>query len=153
MSFIGEATAWGEDMAATNEIGATRRTVLASTGAVGVSVALAGCGSDDKSSTSGSGPGGAGVRLKTGDVPVGGGKVFQDQRVVVTQPAAGQFKAFTATCTHQGCLVGEVVNGTIKCPCHGSAFSAADGSVKNGPATVPLTEKTVNVSGDTLTVT
>src|SRR6266516_6572804 len=147
-------------MAVSNEAGTSRRTVLASAGAASVAVTLAGCGSDDKTGTGGGGTGTGGggsgggtsaapASIKTGEVPVGGGKVFQDQKVVVTQPAAGQFKAFTAVCTHQGCLVSDVSNGTIHCPCHGSAFSAADGSVKNGPAASPLTEKTVTVSGDT----
>jgi Rieske Fe-S protein len=142
-------------MEVTNETGTTRRTVLASAGVAGVAVTLAGCGSDDKSSAGGGGSGGGGAApatVKTGEVPVGGGKVFADQKVVITQPSAGQFKAFTAICTHQGCLVTDVSDGTIHCPCHGSAFSAADGSVKNGPATQPLTEKTVTVSGDSLMV-
>jgi Rieske Fe-S protein len=44
----------------------------------------------------------------TSDVPEGGGTVFREQKVVVTQPEAGDFKAFTAVCTHQGCLVDRV---------------------------------------------
>ena len=44
----------------------------------------------------------------TGEVPEGGGTVFREQKVVVTQPEAGDFKAFTAVCTHQGCLVDRV---------------------------------------------
>jgi len=60
---------------------------------------------------------------------------------VVTQPVSGTFKAFSATCTHQGCAVSEVANGTINCPCHGSRFAVADGSVTAGPATTPLARK------------
>src|SRR5438445_330336 len=70
----------------------------------------------------------------TADVPVGGGKVFADKQVVVTQPAQGTFAAFSAVCTHQGCTVDSVANGTINCPCHGSKFKIADGSVATGPA-------------------
>jgi Rieske Fe-S protein len=79
------------------------------------------------------------------DVPVGGGVVLADRDVVVTQPVSGTFKAFSATCTHQGCAVSEVANGTINCPCHGSRFAVADGTVTAGPATTPLPEKTVAV--------
>lgn len=90
----------------------------------------------------------AGGLVATADVPVGGGVVLKEEELVVTQPADGEFKAFTAICTHQGCLVGSVSDGAIVCPCHGSSFSAADGSVQGGPATAPLAEVAVEVSGD-----
>jgi len=86
----------------------------------------------------------------TSDVPVGGGTVFADKDVVVTQPTAGDFKAFSATCTHQGCKVKSVTDGNIVCPCHGSKFAIADGSVTNGPAKSPLPEKTISVDGDSI---
>ncbi|GAB3899304.1 hypothetical protein GCM10027612_59000 [Microbispora bryophytorum subsp. camponoti] len=95
---------------------------------------------------------GGGELAKTSDIPEGGGKVFKDQDVVVTQPAAGEFKAFSATCTHQGCPVGSVSNNEIVCPCHGSRFSAKDGSVVNGPAARPLAEKKITVSGESITL-
>jgi Rieske Fe-S protein len=86
----------------------------------------------------------------TSDIPVGGGKVFEGRKVVVTQPQAGTFKAFSAVCTHQGCIVTEVQNGTIVCPCHGSAFKIADGSVANGPAGRPLSAKKITVDGSSI---
>lgn len=85
---------------------------------------------------------------KTSDIPVGGGAVFAEQDVVVTQPAAGQYRAFSATCTHQGCPVTEVADGTINCNCHGSKFAAADGSVVDGPAKTPLAERDITVTGE-----
>jgi Rieske Fe-S protein len=85
-------------------------------------------------------------------VPVGGGTIFADQSVVVTQPTAGTFKAFSAICTHQGCTVSSVSGGTINCPCHGSKFTIADGSVAGGPAKRPLPGKQVNESGGQLSV-
>lgn len=72
------------------------------------------------------------------DIPVGGGVILDDPGVVITQPTDGEIKAFSAICTHQGCLVEEVVDNEIVCPCHGSRFSAVDGSVVQGPATVGL---------------
>ncbi|MET9625139.1 Rieske (2Fe-2S) protein [Streptomyces sp. NPDC006464] len=89
---------------------------------------------------------------KTTDIPVGGGTVFKDAKVVVTQPAAGDFKAFSAVCTHQGCLVNKVADGTIDCPCHGSKFRVSDGSVAAGPAPRPLPAEQITVSGDTITL-
>jgi Rieske Fe-S protein len=80
------------------------------------------------------------------DIPVGGGRIYADRQIVVTQPAANDFKAFNAKCTHAGCTVSKVENGLILCPCHGSAFSITDGSVRNGPATKPL--KPANITVD-----
>ena len=73
--------------------------------------------------------------------------VIEKSRVVVTQPQKGTFKCFTAVCTHQGCVVADVKNGTINCPCHGSAFKIADGSVANGPATRALRAVDIKVAG------
>ncbi|MFI6422686.1 Rieske (2Fe-2S) protein [Streptomyces sp. NPDC050842] len=88
----------------------------------------------------------------TSEIPVGGGTVFTEAKVVVTQPTAGEFKAFSAVCTHQGCLVNKVADGTIDCPCHGSKYRIADGSVVAGPAPRPLPAKQINVSGESITL-
>ncbi|MFF6778306.1 Rieske (2Fe-2S) protein [Streptomyces sp. NPDC012637] len=89
---------------------------------------------------------------RTSDIPVGGGTVFKDAKVVVTQPARGEFKAFSAVCTHQGCLVNKVADGTIDCPCHGSKYRIADGSVVAGPAPRPLPAEEIDVSSGTITL-
>lgn len=91
--------------------------------------------------------GGAGGITGTADVPVGGGIVLADDKLVVTQPSAGEFKCFTAVCTHTGCLVGTVTT-TINCPCHGSTFDISTGEVLGGPASAPLEESAVDVVGD-----
>ncbi|WP_221176964.1 Rieske (2Fe-2S) protein [Nocardioides pocheonensis] len=150
------------------EAEASRRNLLTGLAAAGVALPLvAACGSSGSDSTgtvpsTGTSPtaagtpasgGGGGGGIKTSEIPVGGGKIFPAQNIVVTQPTAGQFKAFSAICTHQGCPVNRVAGGTIDCPCHGSQFSIVDGSVKGGLAQRPLPEKTVKVTGDTLTVT
>lgn len=84
------------------------------------------------------------------DVPVGGGKIFKDAKVVVTQPAAGQFKGFSAVCTHQGNPVGSIESGQIVCPFHGSHFSISDGSPTSGPAQSPLPAVKVAVEGSNI---
>ncbi|AIR97104.1 Rieske (2Fe-2S) protein [Streptomyces glaucescens] len=122
--------------------GPARRTVMAAAGAAGLAVALAGCGSDDDGASSGT------VLGPVSEVPEGGGKVFADEGVVVTQPTAGEFKAFSSKCTHQGCAVKDVRDGLIICPCHDSHFSASDGSVKKGPATKPLPAARITVEDD-----
>lgn len=104
-------------------------------------------------SNSGGGSGNGTVSVPSSSVPVGGGYIDQSKLVVVTQPAAGQYKAFTAVCTHQGCTVAKVEENKITCPCHGSVFSAKDGSVINGPATTPLSAMTATVNGANVDVT
>jgi Rieske Fe-S protein len=86
----------------------------------------------------------------TSDVPVGGGMILGKQKIVITQPQAGSFKAFTAVCTHQGCTVSTVSGGTINCPCHGSKFSVANGSVVAGPAPSPLAAVSIKVQGTSI---
>lgn len=87
----------------------------------------------------------------TADIPVGGGAVFQAEQVVITQPSPGEFRAYSAVCTHQGCIVNDVVGGTINCNCHGSKF-ALDGSVSQGPAAAPLPAVAVKVTGDQISL-
>ena len=94
--------------------------------------------------------GGGAALTTTSKVPVGGGTVLTDQKIVVTQPKAGTFAAFTAVCTHLGCLVDSVSGGTINCPCHGSKFSITNGSVVNGPATSPLAAVSIKVKGSNI---
>jgi Rieske Fe-S protein len=86
----------------------------------------------------------------TSDVPAGGGKILADKKIVITQPRAGSFQAFTAVCTHQGCTVSSVSGGTINCPCHGSKFSLTNGSVVAGPAPSALAPVSIKVQGTSI---
>src|SRR5262245_39724093 len=150
----------------------SRRYVLrgvAATGAVLAASTLAGCGDSGGNgassngttsppATGGSTPpgatssppanGGGDALAKTSDIPVGGGKIFPDKRVVVTQPDSGDFKCFSAVCTHQGCVVSTVADGVISCPCHGSQYAIADASVVAGPAPAPLPKENISVKGN-----
>ncbi|CAN5739249.1 Rieske (2Fe-2S) protein [soil metagenome] len=126
----------------------SRRTLLAG-GCVlvgGCVVGVAGCSGGDRPPDRPA----SDAPIPVSEVPVGGGAVFADRDVVLTQPTAGAFQAFSAICTHQGCRVNEVVDGTINCPCHGSKYSVEDGSVVMGPAPLPLPRREVTVDGDSL---
>jgi Rieske Fe-S protein len=96
-------------------------------------------------------PGGSAPALTaTSDIPVGGGRIFPEYRLVVTRPAAGDVRAFTAICTHDGCMLTTVVDATINCPCHGSRFAITDGAVVNGPAMRALTAREIRLRGDSI---
>lgn len=88
----------------------------------------------------------------TADIEVGGGSIFADEEVVVTQPTEGEFKGFTSICSHQGCPVTDVSDGTINCDCHGSKYDIATGEVVEGPATFGLAEEAITVTGDQITL-
>jgi Rieske Fe-S protein len=147
----------------------SRRNALSGAATIGIGLPLlAACGGDDEPGTatdpstpSSSAPTGeppssaasrpAGGIATTSDVPVGSGVIIADSEVVITQPTDGDFKAFTAVCTHAGCTVGEVAD-TINCPCHGSTFSIEDGSPTGGPASSPLQEIPISVDGDQISL-
>ena len=147
----------------------SRRTVLACVGTACAAV-LAGCSTytsnnggiagsqpaqpaSSPAAPAGSGSGGAAAPAalaSTSDVPVGGGKILADKKIVLTQPKSGEFHGFSAVCTHAGCTVGSVSDGTINCPCHGSRFSVINGAVVTGPATSPLPPVSVKVQGTSI---
>ncbi|GAA2600732.1 Rieske (2Fe-2S) protein [Streptomyces violaceus] len=144
--------------------GPSRRAVVTAAGAAGLAVALTACGSDDKASGSSTeqGAGGSGsspeagaggaALAKTADIPVGSGKIFKDEKVVVSQPTAGEYKAFSTVCTHRDCPMVDLKDDIISCTCHGSQFSILDGSVKKKPAVEPLEAKQITVNGDSITL-
>jgi nitrite reductase/ring-hydroxylating ferredoxin subunit len=96
---------------------------------------LAACGAGSGADAGGSSD--SKLLTKASDVPVGGGVILGDQNVTVTQPQKGTFEGFSATCTHQGCILASVAGGTINCGCHGSQFSITDGSNVAGPSGSP----------------
>ena len=164
------------DTRATRASRNTRRGVLAGVGLVGLAGAVSACGSGGSGSSSagtnagappattgaGSAPssasGGGGstaaaqgsALATTSEIPVGSGKIFTSEKVVVTQPNSGDFKAFSAVCTHMGCIVATISNGTIDCPCHGSQYSISTGAVVGGPAPSPLPAQAIKLTGSNI---
>jgi len=145
--------------AVASDVGPARRTVLRGAAMVGAMTAaaplLAACGSDTPTAappeTTPAGVAAAGTIVAASDVAVGGSvvKIVEDRKVIVTQPVAGEFKAFSAICTHSGCTVKGVEEGSILCVCHGSRFDATTGAVIQGPAQAPLAGIAVTVkNGD-----
>ena len=116
----------------------------------GVSVPGDGVSSGAAGASGAAGGAPAAALTSTSAVPDGGGTIISGKNIVITQPAAGTFKGFTAVCTHQGCIVNSVSGGTINCPCHGSKFSIKDGSVVAGPAPSPLAAVAIKVEGTSI---
>jgi nitrite reductase/ring-hydroxylating ferredoxin subunit len=143
----------------------TRRGLLVGAGLLGVAGVAAACGGDGGDETTDPDPGNAGgaggenpegsggdAIAKTSAIPVGGGKIFKGQKIVITQPTEGEFKGFDINCTHRGCPVDSIAGDTINCPCHGSTFSIKDGAPTGGPADKPLKPKNVKVAGENITL-
>jgi Rieske Fe-S protein len=145
--------------------------VLAGVGLVGLASAITACGAGASSSStagnaattqaatgttpaapasSAASAASSSALTATSKIPVGSGMIFPEPQVVVTQPSAGEFKAFSAVCTHMGCIVNQISNGTIDCPCHGSQYSITTGDVVSGPAPRPLPAKQIKVTGDSI---
>ena len=80
------------------------------------------------------------------EIPVGEGKIFPAQKVVVTQPSPGKYRAFSAICTHVGCTLDKVEGGKIYCPCHGAVFTVSNGVPVAGPTSVPLPHAKITVT-------
>ncbi|MFJ2112806.1 MULTISPECIES: Rieske 2Fe-2S domain-containing protein [unclassified Streptomyces] len=131
---------------------APRRTVLKGAALAGVAgLGVAACSTESKLGHAESPtPTAAEALGPESEVPVGGAKLYKEQRVVVSCPKKGEYKAFSAQCTHAGCLL-EKLEGTVgDCPCHGSKFDVTTGAVLQGPATVPLPAVPVRAEGGNL---
>lgn len=138
-----------------------RRTALGLLAGTGAAIGLAACATDDGAIVATTPPSGtvtettapvSGRQLlgKISDVPVESGARFKvgDLEVLVTQPTAGNFRGFDATCTHAGCIVTGVIEGEIACACHGARFDMETGAVLAGPARSALGKISISTQGD-----
>jgi len=149
-----------------------RRTLIVTGGALGAAAALAACGGGGDDAASGtspeptaSSPESSSASSTAGEsspaapspsvdgevlgpvdqVPVQGGVIYDGPKVVVTQPVEGDFRGFSAVCPHQGCLMSEVSDNVIVCPCHNSLFSAEDSALISGPSPTGIPPVSISV--------
>jgi nitrite reductase/ring-hydroxylating ferredoxin subunit len=137
----------------------SRRGVIASAVGVSAVAALSACSPEVTELTSAPAPEAPATTepvavAKTSDIPIGSGKKFDVEGVpiLITQPRAGEFRGFSAVCTHAGFVMTNMANSEIKCDNHGALYSADDGSVISGPAPRALGKVTVTVEGDDVLV-
>jgi cytochrome b6-f complex iron-sulfur subunit len=100
--------------------------------------------------TAGGAAGGKVLAGTTADLPVGSGKVVAvgSKPVIVTNTEAG-VTAFSAVCTHLGCIVGyDTTVRQIVCPCHDGHFNPSNGAVVSGPPPRPLAAVAVSIEKD-----
>jgi nitrite reductase/ring-hydroxylating ferredoxin subunit len=137
----------------------SRRGVIASAVGVSAVAALSACSPEVSELTSTPEPEAPATTepvavAKTTDIPIGSGKKFDVEGIpiLITQPRAGEFRGFSAVCTHAGFVMTNMANSEIKCDNHGAVYSADDGSVLSGPAPRALGKVTVTVEGDDVLV-
>ncbi|WP_068159561.1 ubiquinol-cytochrome c reductase iron-sulfur subunit [Rhodococcus phenolicus] len=152
------------DTQATTPTSLPRRALLGGVGAVAATAVLTACGSsvgadsdggaaDGELAAATTAPPGPDAEVVAGvaDVPVGGAVMIDGKRLVLSQPVAGDFRAFVAICTHSGCNISGVEGDEIVCNCHGSRFRL-DGTVAKGPAKRPLKTRPIEARGTDLVV-
>lgn len=133
---------------------ASRRSLLCSAAAAGIAgLGLTSCAGEDAGWPKSPAAESEAVKVgKPEEVPVGGAKIYREHRLLIAQPRQGEYRAFSAVCTHGGCVLSSVSKLEANCACHGSVFDANDGSVVRTPATVDLPEYPVEVKGGVLVV-
>lgn len=140
-----------------------RREVLSIATAASAAVALSACAAEPQvaettppSATVDQSPEPATGEIRLGlasEVLVGSGQKFMIDdtlTVLVTQPKAGDYRGFSATCTHSGCIVTGVRDGEIACGCHGARFDVESGAVLAGPARTALGRIPIELRGEEL---
>jgi Rieske Fe-S protein len=95
------------------------------------------------------------VAAKVSEVPPNSGKIFKfgNKPGILVHTAAGEFKAFSAVCTHLECIV-QYRDDTkqIWCACHNGQYNLSGQNI-GGPPPRPLEEFKVNRRGDDVVVT
>ena len=146
----------------------SRRQILGASAGLATVGVLAGCALDEESQASdesgaSSAPSsaatnsGPAVVAQLSDIPVGGIFAFTNPSdgtpAYLLQPAQGKYLAYSAVCTHQGCIVNyDPAGQQFMCPCHGAIYDGTSGQPVSGPAPSGLVSIPVSVSGDAIVV-
>jgi Rieske Fe-S protein len=130
----------------------TRRAVMGTAVGAATVATLAACAPQGTTSAGGASPAKSGP-VKLSEIQVGGAvsSSHDGSPVLISQPTAGEVVAFSAICTHMGCVVAPA-SGMFQCPCHGSEFNSRTGAVIQGPATKPLPKLTATVRNGEVSV-
>lgn len=128
----------------------TRRSVIGAALVSSAAVTLVSCGSDDKPQDLPEATGTGTDAIDVSRLPVDGtaSVTVNGSGYLLYRPDEATVLAYTSVCTHQGCKVGSGSGETFECPCHGSKFSKADGSVAQGPADASLKRFPAAIEGD-----
>ena len=94
------------------------------------------------------------LAIKPQELKPDSGQIFRfgSQPAILVDTPSGELKAFTAICTHLGCIVQYRSDlNQIWCACHNGHFNL-NGKNVEGPPPKPLEEYAVNVRGDQIVV-
>lgn len=94
------------------------------------------------------------VAAKVGQLKDNVGKVFKfgSKPAILIRTPGGDYRAFTAVCTHLGCTVQYRADlHEIWCPCHNGKYNLHGINI-SGPPPRPLTEFKVHIQGEDIVV-
>lgn len=138
----------------TEPMGLSRRSLITNGGlaAIGLgTLALSACSStpdEPADPTGGLEPGTVVAPLASIEVGATAAVTIDGVAMLLNRTADDAAVAFSAVCTHQGCIVAD----TFKCPCHGSRYDPVTGENLAGPAPSPLPAIAVKVVDDSIVI-
>jgi len=87
---------------------------------------------------------------KVDDFSIGEATRIEDEKLYILRSEEG-FTALSGKCTHAGCFVDRIADGTFACPCHGATYDES-GAVTQGPAKKDLVRRPVREENGELLV-
>lgn len=125
----------------------SRRTFLTASGVATAAVTLGACSTGSEQEVFSGGVFTQAIELE--QLPTGGAiqLAVGSNQVLIYRDPDNTLYAYSAVCTHQGCIVGvsDEASEPFKCPCHASRFDKITGEAVAGPANLPLTKHEASV--------